>query len=181
VPRSDLGTGAGSAQAPGSRPAPSTFLGELACHGGRRGRRGEWREISAAFRSVLRVDPGRERLTNLVIRCVRVCVQKSGRRGGGQVCQICGDGVGTTAEGDVFAACDVCGFPVCRPCYEYERKDGTQACPQCKTKYKRHKGNSTVPSTFHLFGIAISEPNSGVTTKVRIFDQEQQKWYCFYL
>jgi hypothetical protein len=56
------------------------------------------------------------------------------------VCQICGDGVGTTADGELFAACDVCGFPVCRPCYEYERKDGTQACPQCKTKYKRHKG-----------------------------------------
>ncbi|CAN6203385.1 unnamed protein product [Urochloa humidicola] len=69
---------------------------------------------------------------------------KSGRRGGGQVCQICGDGVGTTAEGDVFAACDVCGFPVCRPCYEYERKDGTQACPQCKTKYKRHKGSPAI-------------------------------------
>jgi cellulose synthase A len=62
------------------------------------------------------------------------------------VCQICGDGVGTTAEGDVFAACDVCGFPVCRPCYEYERKDGTQACPQCKTKYKRHKG-SLIPAS----------------------------------
>ncbi|KAG2632850.1 hypothetical protein PVAP13_2NG127200 [Panicum virgatum] len=69
---------------------------------------------------------------------------KSGTRGGGQVCQICGDGVGTTAEGDVFAACDVCGFPVCRPCYEYERKDGTQACPQCKTKYKRHKGSPAI-------------------------------------
>nr|ACZ82298.1 cellulose synthase [Phyllostachys edulis] len=69
---------------------------------------------------------------------------KSGRHGSGQVCQICGDGVGTTAEGDVFAACDVCGFPVCRPCYEYERKDGTQACPQCKTKYKRHKGSPLI-------------------------------------
>jgi cellulose synthase A len=63
---------------------------------------------------------------------------------GGQVCQICGDGVGAAAEGEVFAACDVCGFPVCRPCYEYERKDGTQACPQCKTKYKRHKGNDPI-------------------------------------
>jgi cellulose synthase A len=66
--------------------------------------------------------------------------QKSGRHGSGQACQICGDGVGTTADGDLFTACDVCGFPVCRPCYEYERKDGSQACPQCKTKYKRHKG-----------------------------------------
>ncbi|KAF8779029.1 hypothetical protein HU200_003135 [Digitaria exilis] len=70
--------------------------------------------------------------------------KSSGKRGAGQVCQICGDGVGTAADGDVFTACDVCGFPVCRPCYEYERKDGTQACPQCKTKYKRHKGSPPV-------------------------------------
>ncbi|XP_062212779.1 probable cellulose synthase A catalytic subunit 2 [UDP-forming] isoform X2 [Phragmites australis] len=69
---------------------------------------------------------------------------KSGKHGGGQLCQICGDGVGTTADGELFTACDVCGFPVCRPCYEYERKDGTQACPQCKTKYKRHKGSPPV-------------------------------------
>ncbi|KAH7661749.1 Cellulose synthase (UDP-forming) protein [Dioscorea alata] len=63
---------------------------------------------------------------------------------GEQVCQICGDGVGTTVDGELFVACDVCGFPVCRPCYEYERKDGNQACPQCKTKYKRHRGSPPV-------------------------------------
>ena len=59
---------------------------------------------------------------------------------GGQVCQICGDTVGKTVDGKPFVACDVCAFPVCRPCYEYERKDGNQSCPQCKTRYKRHKG-----------------------------------------
>jgi hypothetical protein len=58
----------------------------------------------------------------------------------GQVCQICGDSVGVTATGDVFVACNECAFPVCRPCYEYERKEGNQCCPQCKTRYKRHKG-----------------------------------------
>lgn len=57
-----------------------------------------------------------------------------------QVCQICGDTVGLTATGDVFVACNECAFPVCRPCYEYERKDGNQSCPQCKTRYKRHRG-----------------------------------------
>jgi len=57
-----------------------------------------------------------------------------------QVCQICGDGVGKNVDGEPFIACDVCAFPVCRPCYEYERKDGNQSCPQCKTRYKRHKG-----------------------------------------
>nr|GLL17277.1 cellulose synthase A catalytic subunit 1 [UDP-forming]-like isoform X1 [Ipomoea trifida] len=58
-----------------------------------------------------------------------------------QICQICGDTVGVTANGDIFVACNECAFPVCRPCYEYERKDGNQACPQCKTRYKRLKGN----------------------------------------
>ncbi|RZR71333.1 hypothetical protein BHM03_00004690 [Ensete ventricosum] len=29
-------------------------------------------------------------------------------------------------------------------CYEYERREGTQACPQCKTRYKRHKGSPRV-------------------------------------
>ena len=59
---------------------------------------------------------------------------------GPNACQICGDHVGKTVEGEPFVACDVCTFPVCRPCYEYERKDGNQSCPQCKSRYKRHKG-----------------------------------------
>ncbi|KAG6628220.1 hypothetical protein CIPAW_14G000100, partial [Carya illinoinensis] len=63
---------------------------------------------------------------------------------GGQVCQICGDNVGKTIDGEPFIACDVCAFPVCRPCYEYERKDGNQSCPQCKTRYKRHKGSPAI-------------------------------------
>eukprot|EP00249_Psilotum_nudum_P010704 c22707_g3_i1 orf=364-2007(+) len=62
----------------------------------------------------------------------------------GRVCQICGDDVGVTPDGELFIACHECGFPVCRPCYEYERIDGNQACPQCKTRYKRHKGSPRV-------------------------------------
>ncbi|OWM78376.1 hypothetical protein CDL15_Pgr016100 [Punica granatum] len=64
--------------------------------------------------------------------------------GGGQVCQICSDSVGTAVDGEPFVACDVCAFPVCRPCYEYERKDGNQSCPQCKTRYRRHKGSPAI-------------------------------------
>ncbi|KAG0455582.1 hypothetical protein HPP92_024874 [Vanilla planifolia] len=71
-------------------------------------------------------------------------VERHAKHGGGQVCQICGDRVGITLDGDVFVACDVCGFPVCRPCYEYERKHGNQCCPQCKTKYKRHRGSPPI-------------------------------------
>jgi len=66
----------------------------------------------------------------------------------GQVCEICGDEVGLTVDGDLFVACNECGFPVCRPCYEYERREGTQNCPQCKTRYKRLKGT---PGLVHAF------------------------------
>lgn len=62
----------------------------------------------------------------------------------GQICQICGDTVGLTETNDIFVACNECAFPVCRPCYEYERRDGNQSCPQCKTRYKRHKGSPRV-------------------------------------
>ncbi|KAK8635774.1 hypothetical protein V6N13_004492 [Hibiscus sabdariffa] len=70
--------------------------------------------------------------------------RKSGKNLGGQACQICGDNVGKNMDGDPFIACDVCAFPVCRPCYEYERKDGNLSCPQCKTRYKRQKGSPAI-------------------------------------
>ncbi|KAH8943914.1 hypothetical protein BDL97_13G080300 [Sphagnum fallax] len=62
----------------------------------------------------------------------------------GHVCQICGEGVGATLEGELFVACNECAFPVCRPCYEYERNEGNQSCPQCRTRYRRLKGSPRV-------------------------------------
>ncbi|TKY51433.1 Cellulose synthase A catalytic subunit 6 of UDP-forming [Spatholobus suberectus] len=62
----------------------------------------------------------------------------------GQICQICGDEIEVTVDGEPFVACNECAFPVCRPCYEYERREGNQACPQCKTRYKRLKGSPRV-------------------------------------
>ncbi|KAK6924190.1 Cellulose synthase [Dillenia turbinata] len=61
-----------------------------------------------------------------------------------QTCQICGDEVEITADGELFVACNECAFPVCRTCYDYERREGNQACPQCKTRYKRLKGSARV-------------------------------------
>ncbi|KAM1005704.1 hypothetical protein ACFX13_002621 [Malus domestica] len=62
----------------------------------------------------------------------------------GQICQICGDEIEITVDGEPFVACNECAFPVCRSCYEYERREGNQACPQCKTRYKRIKGSPRV-------------------------------------
>ncbi|KAK2988152.1 hypothetical protein RJ640_020634 [Escallonia rubra] len=56
----------------------------------------------------------------------------------GQICQICGDDVGRTAEGELFVACNECAFPICKICYDYERREGSQVCPQCKTRFKRY-------------------------------------------
>ncbi|KAL8473748.1 hypothetical protein ACS0TY_029882 [Phlomoides rotata] len=57
-------------------------------------------------------------------------------------CQICGDEVGVLDEktNEPFVACNECAFPICKSCYKYERKEGNQACPQCKTRFKRIKG-----------------------------------------
>ncbi|OIS96747.1 PREDICTED: probable cellulose synthase A catalytic subunit 3 [UDP-forming] isoform X1 [Nicotiana attenuata] len=57
-----------------------------------------------------------------------------------QICKICDDDVGLTIDGEPFVACNDCAFPVCRTCYDYERREGSQVCPQCKTRFKRLKG-----------------------------------------
>ncbi|WOG82027.1 hypothetical protein DCAR_0101186 [Daucus carota subsp. sativus] len=62
----------------------------------------------------------------------------------GHFCQICGDEIEVTVDGEQFVACNECAFPVCRNCYEYERREGTQSCPQCRTRYKRVKGSARV-------------------------------------
>ncbi|RVW53591.1 Cellulose synthase A catalytic subunit 4 [Vitis vinifera] len=61
-----------------------------------------------------------------------------------KLCRVCGDEIGVKADGELFVACHECGFPVCKPCYEYERSEGNQCCPQCNTRYKRHKGCARV-------------------------------------
>jgi cellulose synthase A len=59
--------------------------------------------------------------------------------------------VGTTEDSDL---CTFYGFPMCRPCYEYNRKDDTQACPQCKTN-KRHQGMpaAAISIYFHVLHV----------------------------
>ncbi len=74
----------------------------------------------------------------------------------GYVCQICGEGVGATLEGELFVACNECAFPVCRPCYEYERNEGNQSCPQCRTRYRRLKGSKFKPPLPLLYVPSLS-------------------------
>ncbi|KAG0449420.1 hypothetical protein HPP92_027359 [Vanilla planifolia] len=50
----------------------------------------------------------------------------------GLICQICGDVIGLREEGNAFVACNECAFPVCRPCYEYERRGGNKCCPSAR-------------------------------------------------
>jgi cellulose synthase A len=70
-------------------------------------------------------------------------------------CQICGDDdVGGGFDGEPFVACNECAFPVCRPCYEYERREGSQACPQCRTRYKRLKGPCLARASLPLVATA---------------------------
>ncbi|VFQ68267.1 unnamed protein product [Cuscuta campestris] len=62
------------------------------------------------------------------------------RGGGDKICRVCEDEIGVMDNGQVFVACNECRFPVCKPCYEYERSEGNQCCPRCNTRYMRYKG-----------------------------------------
>nr|APU87545.1 CesA5 [Plantago ovata] len=85
-----------------------------------------------------------ERNQFVVINADEIGRIKSVEELSGEICQVCGDDIEISAEGELFVACNECAFPVCRTCYEYERKEGTQVCPQCKTRYKRLKGSPRV-------------------------------------
>ncbi|CAL0319665.1 unnamed protein product [Lupinus luteus] len=63
---------------------------------------------------------------NARIKCVRELSD--------QICLICGDEIEIAEDGDPFVACNECAYPVCRTCYEYERRDGNQVCPQCSPR-----------------------------------------------
>nr|TKS04323.1 cellulose synthase [Populus alba] len=80
----------------------------------------------------------------VVIRRDGESAPRSLERASRQICHICGDDVGLTVDGEVFVACNECAFPICRTCYEYERREGNQVCPQCKTRFKRLKGCARV-------------------------------------
>ncbi|KAK7277094.1 hypothetical protein RIF29_18244 [Crotalaria pallida] len=83
----------------------------------------------------------------IIIRQDGECAHKEMQELCSKICQLCGDDIGigvNNADGDLFVACNECAFPVCRDCYEYERMDGNQVCPRCKTRYKRLKGSARV-------------------------------------
>ncbi|XP_010464776.1 PREDICTED: cellulose synthase A catalytic subunit 3 [UDP-forming]-like [Camelina sativa] len=85
----------------------------------------------------------------------------SSSNAGEQICEICSDNVGKTVDGEPFVACDFCSFPVCRLCYEYERKDGNQSCPQCKTTYKRLKGSPAITGDKDDDGFDVADEGAG--------------------
>eukprot|EP00253_Pinus_taeda_P021006 PITA_21006 len=85
----------------------------------------------------------------------------------GHVCQICGEDVGLNTDGELFVACNECGFPVCRPCYEYERREGNQSCPQCNTRYKRQKGSPRVEGDDDEEDVDDIEHEFNVETQLR--------------
>ncbi|CAF2142020.1 unnamed protein product [Brassica napus] len=61
-----------------------------------------------------------------------------------KICRICSYEVKDGDNGNTFVACHVCAFPVCKPCYEYERRNGENCCPQCNTPYKPNKGSPKI-------------------------------------
>ncbi|KAG5094354.1 hypothetical protein JHK84_049942 [Glycine max] len=83
-------------------------------------------------------------LGRIVIVVCSLVLSKPLKNLNGQICQICGDTIGLTATGDLFVACHECGFPLCHSCYEYELKNVSQSCPQCKTTFTSRQEGAEV-------------------------------------
>ncbi|KAL8510425.1 hypothetical protein ACS0TY_017296 [Phlomoides rotata] len=51
------------------------------------------------------------------------------------VCNTCGEQVGLTSKGEVFVACHECNYPICQQCFDYDIKEGRNACIRCANSY----------------------------------------------
>ncbi|KAI3905842.1 hypothetical protein MKW98_006476 [Papaver atlanticum] len=69
-----------------------------------------------------------------ISKCDDIGKVKSVKELSGQVCEICRDQVEITEEGD-FMFVEIA---------KNERREGSQSCPQCKTRYNRIRGSPRV-------------------------------------
>ncbi|KAJ4953644.1 hypothetical protein NE237_030476 [Protea cynaroides] len=90
------------------------------------------------------VASSHNRNKSAVINVDDIARVKSTKELSGQICQLCGDEIELATGGEPFVACNKCAFPVCMPCYEFERRERNQNCPQCGTRYKRIKGSRKI-------------------------------------
>ncbi|KAJ8549450.1 hypothetical protein K7X08_033157 [Anisodus acutangulus] len=63
------------------------------------------------------------------------------------ICNICGEQVGLSTNGEVFVACHECNYPLCKNCLDYEIKEGRNACLRCVTPYDENEHESTNHAT----------------------------------
>ncbi|KAH7657750.1 Cellulose synthase (UDP-forming) protein [Dioscorea alata] len=54
------------------------------------------------------------------------------------LCSTCGEPVGFSSNGEVFVACHECNYPLCKPCFEDELKEGRGSCLRCGASYLVH-------------------------------------------
>lgn len=70
------------------------------------------------------------------------------------LCSTCGEPVGFSSNGEVFVACHECNYPLCKPCFEDELKEGRGSCLRCGASYLVHGMLSWFPSS--LLGFLCS-------------------------
>ncbi|KAF3563246.1 hypothetical protein DY000_02010907 [Brassica cretica] len=77
------------------------------------------------------------------------------------VCNTCREETGVESNGEFFAACHECSFPICKACLEYEFKEGRRICLRCgkpydenvlddvETKTSKHQSTVATDSGIH--------------------------------
>ncbi|XP_057949300.1 cellulose synthase A catalytic subunit 8 [UDP-forming] [Malania oleifera] len=60
------------------------------------------------------------------------------------LCNNCGEPMGFDSNGEVFVACHECNFPICKPCFDYEIKEGRRVCMRCGAPYDENRAMADV-------------------------------------
>lgn len=55
---------------------------------------------------------------------------------GASLCNICGEQLVLSDNGEMFVACHDCNYPICKPCFEHEINEGHSLCLKCGTPYQ---------------------------------------------
>lgn len=55
---------------------------------------------------------------------------------GASLCNICGEQLVLSENGELFVACHECSYPICKACFEHEINEGHKVCLKCGTPYE---------------------------------------------
>ncbi|XP_019439634.1 PREDICTED: cellulose synthase A catalytic subunit 8 [UDP-forming]-like isoform X3 [Lupinus angustifolius] len=79
-------------------------------------------------------------------------------------CNSCGEQVGVDANGEVFVACHVCYYTICKACVDYDISEDRKFCLRCCTPYEEDRAKANGDTK-------VSENRSTMASQIKLNDE----------